>query len=93
MRAQAEGKTKRRKRKEKDSHESSRFVLALGDFSKSNSLIVFSEKDSTTSSNLFGREKPLFFQQKYSPVQAATLIQKTWRGYLTRKLLDQYITD
>ena len=27
------------------------------------------------------------------PSQAATLIQKTWRGYLTRKLLDQYIQD
>ena len=68
-------------------------MVALKDFSKSNSLIVFSEKDSTISSNLFGKEKPLFFQQKYSPAQAATLIQKTWRGYLTRKLLDQYITD
>jgi hypothetical protein len=28
-----------------------------------------------------------------TPVQAATIIQKTWRGYLTRKLLDQYIND
>lgn len=87
-------KTKqKRKKKEKSSHEGSRFIVPMGEFSKSNSLIVFSEKESTIGSNLFGRDKPLFFAQKFSPAQAATLIQKTWRGYLTRKLLDQYITD
>jgi hypothetical protein len=54
---------------------------------------VFSEKDSTISANLFNKEKNLFFSQKYTPSQAAVIIQKTWRGYLTRKLLDQYIAD
>lgn len=92
--AAGEGKTKqKRKKKGKGSHETSRFIIPFGEFSKSNSLIVFSEKDSTIGSNLFGRERQLFFPQKQSPSQAATLIQKTWRGYLTRKLLDQYITD
>lgn len=89
-----EPKTKqKRKKKGKGSHETSRFIVPFGDFSKSNSLIVFSEKDSTIGSNLFGRERQLFFPHKCSPSQAATLIQKTWRGYLTRKLLDQYIID
>lgn len=89
-----EVKTKqKKKKKEKNSNESSKFIIPVGEFSKSNSLIVFSEKDSTIGANLFGKDKQLFFTQKYTPTQAATIIQKTWRGYLTRKLLDQYITD
>ena len=33
------------------------------------------------------------FNKGFTPAKAATIIQKNWRGYLTRKLLDQYIMD
>ncbi len=42
------------------------------------------------------KQNNFYFLKRYTPmtpVQAATIIQKTWRGYLTRKLLDQYIND
>lgn len=68
-------------------------MIPMAEFSKSNSLIVFSEKDSTISTSLFNKDQQHSYSHKYTPSQAAVLIQKTWRGYLTRKLLDQYITD
>lgn len=88
---QKELKTKRKK-KEHISNEESRFIVPVFDFSRSNSLIVFSDKDSTINQNAKSYER-FFFSKSMSPVQAAVLIQKTWRGYLTRKLLQQYIND
>ena len=68
-------------------------VGPINDWSRSNSLIAFSEKDSTMSHRLKA-ETPLYsLNRNRSPNRAATLIQKTWRGYLTRRLLQQYITD
>jgi hypothetical protein len=78
----------RRKRKEK---EEGRFNVPVFEFSRSNSLIVFSEKDSTI--NYKEKREEMVFPRTMTPVQAATLIQKTWRGYLTRQLLEQYIND
>lgn len=82
----------KKKKKEKNCQLNSKFVIPLAQWSKSNSLIVFSEKDSTMSHRL-QREADVFRIKSPSPNKAATLIQKTWRGYLTRKLLQQYITD
>lgn len=82
----------KKKKKDPINNEESRFNIPVYEFSRSNSLIVFSEKDSTINAN---SKKQRFFYSKsvMNPVQAATIIQKTWRGYLTRKLLQQYIND
>lgn len=85
-----EAKTKRKK-KEHISNEESRFIVPVFDFSRSNSLIVFSEKDSTINGNV--HHERFFFSKGMTQTQAAVLIQKTWRGYLTRKLLQQYINE
>lgn len=68
----------KRKKKELQINLDCRFNVPVFEFSRSNSLIVFSDKDSTINANI-SREK-FFYNKCMTQTQAAVLIQKTWRG-------------
>ena len=75
---------------ERESYEEGHIPLSV-----SNSFILFSEKEETI--NSMGLKSKLLpdnkIQYRMKPNHAAIIIQKHWRGYMTRKLLEQYILD